>query len=396
MEQCIKYISTDCCGCGQQVNILLLTDSDAFAGTEQHMLTLAVALQSQGVMVYVGCPSGSPLAGRCCDVAITTANIEKNGAIDYKAVLDLVRFAKQNRINIVHVHNGRTAIIARLAKLVCPNLKLVFTQHFLAPTHTARTGLKRIVSDLVHRFIACGLVHIICVSNSTRNELLQRRGPYSRCNSTVIHNGIDINKCMPDIKIDFDKVKAELRIPNQTGIVLIASRLEPEKEVVIGLTAFAALVADGYKLILLIAGQGSQLGDLKMLATNLGIAESVRFVGFRSDIPVLMSVADIFVFTSPIDSFGMSILEAMAMKTPVVAANAGGPTEIIKDGLTGFLYNAGDALDLKRKISDCIMCPHLDEVTSHAWRDVEIDFSVNTMVDKTIKVYERALNRGIS
>ena len=64
MGQCLATLSTDNHGCGKSVRVLLLTDSGAFAGTEQHMLTLAVALQNQDQRVYVGCPNGSPLAIR--------------------------------------------------------------------------------------------------------------------------------------------------------------------------------------------------------------------------------------------------------------------------------------------------------------------------------------------
>ena len=90
MGQRVATLSTNNHGCVYLVRILLLTDSDAFAGTEQHMLTLAVALKIQDQQVYIGCPSGSPLANRCLDSGISTANIEKNGAVDFKAVMHLV------------------------------------------------------------------------------------------------------------------------------------------------------------------------------------------------------------------------------------------------------------------------------------------------------------------
>ena len=370
------------------MRVFLLTDSDAFAGTEQHMLALATALTREGHVVYVGSPSGSPLAERCLTSGIDTLAIEKNGTVDLVAVSTCIHHIRTKSIDVLHVHNARMALVASIVKLFVRSIKIVFTQHFIAPTHVSRQGVKRILSDGIHRFIAGRLDQMICVSNATRNAMLKRGGPYSRCHSTVIYNGIDASEYNLQSSDDIGNAKVELSIPSQTKIVLIASRLEPEKAVDVGITAFASLVADGKKLTLLIAGQGSQLSELKQLVSTLGIEDSVRFTGFRSDVPVLMSVADLFLFTSPVDSFGMSILEAMATRTPIVAANAGGPAEIITAGQTGFLFSKGDVTDLKQKVMDCLLCPHLDQMTSLARRNVENLFSVRTMATETIKIYE--------
>jgi glycosyltransferase involved in cell wall biosynthesis len=370
------------------MTVLLLTDSDAFAGTEQHMLALAIALNREGHAVYVGSPSGSPLANRCEASGIETLAVEKKGVVDLGAVASCIRHIRGKSIDVLHVHNARMALVASVVKIFVRSTKIVFTQHFITPTHRSRHGLKRILSDAVHRFIAGGLDQIICVSDATRNAMLNKGSPYSHCHSTVIYNGIDASQYNLVSADAVGVAKVELNIPCDTTVVLIASRLELEKAVHVGLTAFASLVADGKKLILVIAGQGSQLSELKQLASNLGIEESVRFTGFRSDIPVLMAAADIFLFTSPVDSFGMSILEAMAMRTPVVAANAGGPAEIITDGQTGFLFGKGDITDLKQKVMDCLLCPHLDQVTSLARINVENLYSVKKMATETIRVYE--------
>lgn len=377
------------------MKILLLTDSDAFAGTEQHMLSLATALSREGQLVYVGSPSGSPLAKRCEASGIKTLAVEKKGVVDLGAVAACVRHIRRESIDVLHVHNARMALVASIVRLFVQSIKIVFTQHFIAPTHVSRHGLKRILSDVIHRFIAGGLDQIVCVSFATRTAMLQRGGPYAHCHSTVIYNGIDANQYNLQSADDVSNAKVELNIPTESTVVLIASRLELEKAVDVGLTAFASLVADGRKLILVIAGQGSQLSDLKQLASNLGVEHSVRFIGFRSDIPVLMSASDIFLFTSPVDSFGMSILEAMATMTPVVAANEGGPLEIITDRQTGFLFSKGDVTDLRQKVMDCLMCPHLDQMTSLARNNVENLFSVRTMAIETIKIYESIGSRAL-
>ena len=375
------------------MRVLLLTDSDAFAGTEQHLITLAVALRDAGQEVYVGSPEASPLSVRCALVGISTVSINKRGTIDIAAAVLCVRHIRRERIDILHVHNARTALIASLVKVFIPRIKVVFTQHFIAPSHSSRKGLQRGLSDLVHKFIASGIDHIVCVSNATRLALLGRQGPYACIPSCVIYNGIDFDYSVQQRDTDFTGIHAELNIPIDVRIVLVASRLEPEKAVDVAIRAFADLLTDHPDTVLLIAGQGSQLSNLQQITQDMDVGDSVYFIGFRSDIRLLMSLADVFVFTSPVDSFGLTILEAMSMGTPVIAANAGGPTEIINDGETGFLFSSGDVVDLKRKLDFCLSNNEMVHVIEHATRHVSLEFSTSRMSENTIGVYESVNKR---
>ena len=375
------------------MRVLLLIDSDAFAGTEQHLLTLAVTLRDAGQEVYVGSPKGSPLSARCALAGISTVSINKRGVIDIAATVVCSRHIREKRIDILHVHNARTALIANLVKVLIPTIKVVFTQHFIAPSHSSRTGLQRGFSDLVHKFIASGIDHIVCVSYATRDALLSRQGPYAYIPSCVIYNGIDFDNSAHQRDADLAIIRAELNIPNEVRIVLVASRLEPEKAVEVAIRAVADLLSNNPDTLLLIAGQGSQLSNLKQITRDLEVEDSVHFIGFRSDIQILMSLADVFVFTSPVDSFGLTILEAMSMGTPVIAANAGGPAEIIKHGETGFLFSPGDVADLKRKLDFCLANNEISALTEQATRRVSLEFSTSRMAENTIGVYESVNKR---
>jgi glycosyltransferase involved in cell wall biosynthesis len=370
------------------MNILLLTDSDAFAGTEQHMLTLAVALQNQQQQVYVGCPSGSPLETRCLDSGVSTAKIEKNGAFDCKAVLDLGAFVKQNYVSVVHVHNGRTALIARLAKFLCPTIKVVFTQHFIAPSSAKRSGISKLVSNAVHSFIAAGLDHIVCISAAVEDAIDLRNDAYARCSKCVIWNGIDTSITKVPTTADIQNLWDDFEISSSAKIILSASRLEPEKSVALILKAFAIICRDNPNVTLVIAGGGSELINLRNLVTQLEITPKVRFVGFRTDVSSLMYMADVFVIASEAEPFGLSILESMSLGTPVVAANSGGPKEIIDDCLTGYLFVPGDVNDLQAAINRCLNLESPNDLTERAKQVVINKFSASRMASETLKVYD--------
>jgi glycosyltransferase involved in cell wall biosynthesis len=365
-----------------------MTDSDAFAGTEQHMLTLAVALQNQDQQVFIGCPSGSPLAKRCLETGISTVKIEKNGTIDFKAVMNLLAFVKQNCVDIVHAHNGRTALVARLAKVLYPSLKVVFTQHFIAPSSAARLGVSKVISNAVHSFIASGLDHIICISGAVEDAIDLRSDAYARCSKSVIWNGIDTSLIKVPTNDDLQNLRDELDIPPNAQIVLSASRLETEKSVDIILKAFAIICRENPNVILVIAGDGSELVNLRNLVTQLVITPNVRFVGFRTDVSSLMVMADVFVIASEAEPFGLSILESMLLGTPVVAANSGGPKEIINDSETGFLFVPGDVDDLQATINRSLNFECSSDLIEFARRVVNNMFSASRMANESLTVYE--------
>ena len=370
------------------MNILLLTDSDAFAGTEQHMLTLAVALQNQQQKVYVGCPSGSPLETRCLDSVVSTAKIEKNGAVDSKAVIDLIKSVKQDNIDVVHAHNGRSALIARLAKIFCPRIKVVFTQHFIVPSSAKRSGVSKLISSAVHSFIASGLDHIICISAAVEEAIDLRTDAYAKCFKSVIWNGIETSHPKVPSKDDIRNLRTELGISQSAKVVLSASRLELEKSVDLIVKAFALICRGNSNVILVVAGDGSELINLRNLVTQLEISQNVRFVGFRTDVSSLMVMADVFVIASEAEPFGLSILESMSLGTTVVAANSGGPKEIIKDGETGYLFASGDVKDLQATIDRCLNCESANDIPEHARQVVNVKFSAKRMATETLNVYK--------
>jgi glycosyltransferase involved in cell wall biosynthesis len=370
------------------MTVLLLTDSDAFAGTEQHMLTLAVALQNLEQNVYVGCPSGSPLEVRCLDSGVSTAKFEKNGAVDVKAVVDLIKFVKRDNIDIVHVHNGRSALIARLAKCLYPTLKVVFTQHFIAPSSAKRSGVLKTMSNSIHSFIAAGLDHIICISAAVKDAIDLRNDAYARCSKSVIMNGIETLNLKVPSNDDIRTLRTELQIPQCAKVVLSASRLEPEKSVDLILKAFAIICRNNPNVILVIAGGGSELSKLRILVTQLEITSTVRFVGFRTDVSSLMLMADVFVIASASEPFGLSILESMSLGTPVIAANSGGPKEIIDDAETGFLFVPGDVKDLQATIERCLHLESACNLIAEAKQVVNGKFSATRMAAEVFNVYE--------
>ena len=115
------------------LKVLLLTDSDAFAGTERHILDLAKGLRAQGVNVAVACPEPSLLGDSLEREGVPHVVIQKGGRFDRTAIHLLRDLLVSGKFDILHSHNGRTAWIAALAVRSARRGFLVATQHFISP-----------------------------------------------------------------------------------------------------------------------------------------------------------------------------------------------------------------------------------------------------------------------
>jgi glycosyltransferase involved in cell wall biosynthesis len=133
--------------------------------------------------------------------------------------------------------------------------------------------------------------------------------------------------------------RAGLATPAGATVLLTLSRLHEKK----GLDVLLAALAELPGCIAWIAGDGPLEADLKALAAKLGVADRVRFLGWRTDRGALLAAADICVLPSRWEPFGTVMLEAWAADTPLVAAASQGPAVLIADGVNGLLVPVDDA-----------------------------------------------------
>jgi glycosyltransferase involved in cell wall biosynthesis len=177
-------------------------------------------------------------------------------------------------------------------------------------------------------------------------------------------------------------------------IVLVAQRLQPEKHTQIALRAFAASDLAGEGWVLHVAGDGAEAGALNALADTLGVSSHVEFLGFRTDLPDMMSRAGLLMAPCPVEGLGLTILEAMASGLPVVAADAGGHRELLAglDAHARFIPdNVESAASALRHFA---LDPHARGELGRAGRVRQREFfSVDRQVAGTDAVYRDAIAR---
>ena len=200
----------------------------------------------------------------------------------------------------------------------------------------------------------------------------------------TIHNGVELSRFQG--RITRDAARQELALPTDKPIVGAVGRLVPVKDHACLVEAVALLGREGLQPMLVIAGDGPLRGATEERASALGIEHQVRLLGHRNDIERVLAALDVFVLPSRSEGLNNTILEAMAAGLPVLATRVGGADEMVVDGATGLLVEAGApeklATALRRLLSD----PAMAATMGRAGRArAEMDFDLA----RTVLKYER-------
>jgi glycosyltransferase involved in cell wall biosynthesis len=340
------------------------------------------------VDVSVACPDPSPVADHARGRSIPVLALPKSGVLDVSAIRTLRRLLRSSEVDIVHAHNGRTALAAALAVRLAGRGRCVVTQHFLAPSHAGRSGPKGFLSRVAHGWVDRHTHAHIAISSAVRNAMVER-GEAGLDDVAVVPNGIS----PPDTSAfaSADRVRDELGIPDGAVFVVCASRLEPEKDIRTLLEAMPLLAASP-QVKLVIAGAGAMEAELRNKIRDWQLTDCCTLLGFRQDVLSLINAADIFVLPSQVEGFGLVFLEAMSMGKPVIAAAAGGPLEIVVDGATGLLFAPGSPASLAAAMQKLIDDAHGRAAMGREGRERFNElFTAGRMGQQTLEVYERAM-----
>jgi glycosyltransferase involved in cell wall biosynthesis len=371
------------------LRVLLLTDSDEFAGTEQHMLDLAAALRIEGTEVSIGCPDPSILGPRAKAIGLQHTVVQKGKLLDRPAIATLKQLLTARALDVIHAHNGRTALSAMLAVRAAKRGRSVLTHHFIHPHHSTLRGLKGWLIHRAHRSVNHRINAHIAISNAVRAAAVARHDVAEKSIYTVLNGIADPADKTSEPR---NAIRASLGIGSDSPLILCLARLEPEKNVDYLLRAMQQVMAMQPDAICVIAGEGSKRAMLESLAAKLGVTDRVRMVGFHRDPASLMQAADVIVLPSAMEPFGLAIVEAMALGKPVIAAKAGGPMEIVVDGTTGLLVDTANESEFASAIVRFTSDPALRySMGREARQRFESHFTRKRMAAETQGIYQSVL-----
>jgi glycosyltransferase involved in cell wall biosynthesis len=301
------------------------------------------------------------------------------------ALARLVRFLRREKVDILHTHLFDPSVVGLCGGFLARTPIRVMTRHY-SDYHTRIRKRWHVRIDQLCTALSSA---VIAVSQHTADHLVRREGAPS-LKVHAIPNGIDFTRVRPSS----DEAAARLRreyAPNGEHLLLVPARLHPEKGHEFLFQAIAALRGRaGRSVILLAAGVGPYESGYRERVRELGCEASVRFLGFRQDLPDLMRAVDLVVVPSVAEAFGLVLAEALYLGVPVIASRVGGIPEIIDDGTDGVLTPPGDSDALATAIHDLLMDPTRRETMGRQGREkVMARFRFEDMMSSYESLYER-------
>jgi glycosyltransferase involved in cell wall biosynthesis len=249
---------------------------------------------------------------------------KRRGGWDLGWVVWFARLLHRERVDIVQAHNATALFYGALATSLVPGTRLLYTEHDRAfPGALQQRGLHALLARRTHA--------VATVSETLRGHLVRwERFPEQRVH--VIRNGIE----MQPPQRSRQAMRQELDLGDRPTAGIVA-RLAAVKNHAMLLRAWKLVIESVPQAVLLVVGSGTQEAALRGAAADLGISDSVRFLGFRRDIADLLGCLDVFVLSSFSEGLSLTLLEAEAVGLPVVATQVGGNPEVVQHERTGLL-----------------------------------------------------------
>jgi glycosyltransferase involved in cell wall biosynthesis len=291
----------------------------------------------------------------------------------FRTLPAVVRLIREEEIDIVHI-NGTPLdkLHGQLAAILCRK-PVVSTLHgpLLRPAALRPLVQRRVRELFEHVLDPWTTRRVLAVSDevleSWRPYLRSRRVSEERC--LVNRNGIPTASFDPDAHSDeIARVRRELDLDGVYPLLITVGRLDTNKAHRVLISMMTRICQEWPEARLLIVGSGYLEGELRQRIAQLGMEEHVALLGRRQDVPALLGMSDVFVFSSLSEGLPLAVLEAMAAGLPIVSSRLAGLATILEEGVHGFQVESGDVETLANRVLEVLANPERARVMGEAGR----------------------------
>ncbi|MCF2503364.1 glycosyltransferase [Dyadobacter sp. CY107] len=295
---------------------------------------------------------------------------------------EIRKFLEANSYDVVHVHLFPALYWASLAvSFMKVKPVLIFTEHSNHNKRRNKKYLQKIEQAAYRPYSA-----IIAITDSVKEKLTQWINQSTKIQT--INNGVDLTTIANAPKLDRSALCAQLSIPPNAKLMLMAASFRYPKDQGAVIKA-CAILGEGYHILL--AGEGELKEKTQALAVESDVKNQVHYLGFRTDISSLMKTVDLNILSSAYEGMSGVTLESLAAAVPFLGSDVAGISEIVPG--KSFLFDPGNEHDLAGKIASILQNPDLSRsMITEATAFVK-KFDMEYMVDKYIQLYEMLLNR---
>jgi glycosyltransferase involved in cell wall biosynthesis len=369
-------------------SIFFYTDSRVLGGAENAMFMLLASLDRDEwapTLLLEDAPAVQALRERAAALGVPVQLVAPMplGLAGARRVPALVRMLRRERPQVFHAHMSSpvackwgltAAVLARVPAV----LGTVQVGAYEPPDHSAHWQL---------RGLAGGVGRYLAVSREIAAELTGKLG-WPQEKVEVVYNAVDVERAAV---VAPPGLREQLGGSETRPLVLTPARLNSQK----GHRVLLEAIGEVPDALFLLAGDGPERASLEAEAERLGVAERVRFLGRREDVPQLLAACDVFALPSLYEGSSLAVLEAMAAGIPIVSSAIGGTDELIEDGRSGLLVAPGDAEALAGALRRVLADGALRESFAAGARERVADgLTRGQMASRVSGVYRELLGEG--
>lgn len=362
--------------------VLSVIESLGRGGAERLLVTLHRHLPDRFEPSVVSLFGPDPLSG---EIEATGARVHRLQGLRTRPLRSLSRLRRvmrEFRPHIVHTHLFHANLIGRIAaRGLAP---VVTSLHNPDYTHEGagflgwRKTADRVTSRWTDRFIA--------VSEAVADDYRRQLGLKE---ILVLQNFVDVESLRARAAARTrEEVRATQRTPHDAPVLVHVGRFSPQKGHAVLVEAFAAVLKHDPRAVLWLVGDGDGRGDIERRCRELGISGAVRFIGSVADPLPYLGAADLFVFPSLFEAFGIALVEAMAVGLPYVATSVGGVPAVVGDGGGGVLVRPGEVEALAEACVELLSDGNGREVLAELARARADRFDVREILPQLIGLYD--------
>jgi L-malate glycosyltransferase len=386
------------------VRVLLVNHTAEVSGGERSLLSLLAALPPS-VDAAVASPPGDlsdalraqgvavvPITGTAGSLRLHPVHTPRALGEMSVAAVQVRRAARRAHADVVHANSIRAGLVLALAR--APVARVVHVRDVLP---------RGPVSSATLRTIAASADVVLANSRYTADAV---RAAAPRARVEVVHNPVDLVRWDPE-RIDREAARARLGVAGTRRVLLgVLAQVSPWKGQDTAVETLRLLVEQGLDAHLLLIGSAkfvarstrfdneAYVASLRSQIARAGLVDRVDWLGEREDVPELVRALDVLLLPSREEPFGRALIEAMALRVPVIATDVGGPPEILTDGEQGYLLPPGEPAGWARAVARIAASPQLAQEMGRAGRArVERHFSAERHAQEVLAAYERVLAR---
>lgn len=364
------------------MKILNVTTIREWRGGDNQMYTIFKLLQDKkDLPQYILCPENSVLAQKCKADGISCYTYDRTRLKLVHATQEIIKICKEQKIDIIHVHDSSALNAALLSLLFLPK-----SVNILLSRKRNNPIKEKFLNKL--KYSHRRIVKIVSVSKAV--EAIFKNIVPDKERLVTIYDAIDVNDFAS--RTDQNLLHKEYNLNPETKIVGNIAGLTDQKDIYTFIDTAKLILQNNSKNIpikFFVIGDGDLKNELIDYVKSQKLENSVFFTGFRNNVGDLLPEFDVLLMTSISEGLPLTIYEAFASRVPVVSTKAGGIAEVVIENKTGFVTELKDSKSLSEKTLHLLENPEISKkITENAFEIVKRNHDLNVMKENYYNFYK--------